>query len=106
MLLHPLARGEQPAVLGAFRFLQVRHTRRRRWWWGAQEDFHDPLASQHRRGPVGVGRQRENAAVAQQASPLVVRIGDAPEVVSRDVRHAVVPCEALVDEGVVRSQQL
>ena len=67
----------------------------------AEQHFHDPLAAQHRRGAIGHRRQRENAAVAEQAAAVLVRERDAPEIGAVHVLQAVVPRDALVDERVV-----
>ncbi len=51
--LHPLARGEQLAVLGLAGLLERRDVGRRRRRRRAEQHLHHPLAAQHRRGAVG-----------------------------------------------------
>ena len=106
VLLHALAHRAQPAVFRLRRRFEVRHVRRRRRRRRAEQHFHHPLAAQHRRGAIGVRRQRQDAAVAEQAAPPRVRIRHLAELVADDVRDAVVLREPLVDERVVGREEI
>ncbi len=56
----------------------VRRRRRRR---RAEDVRQHVLAAQHRRGPVGIRRQHQDAAVTEQAATrTLIAVGDAPEV--------------------------
>ena len=69
----------------------------------------DPVAPNHGGGTGGVGGDREDAAVAQQAPALpggIAGEADAAEVAAEDVRDAVVPGEAFVEERVVRREEI
>ena len=63
------------------------------------------LPRMHRRRAIGDRGQQQHAALAENAA---ARIGqrDAPEFVAGDVGDAVVPGDALVDEGIVGRQQV
>ena len=83
------------------------HVGRRRRRRRAEEVFEQPLAANHRRRAVRVGRHRQDAARAPAGRPGASSVsGDAPEVTAVHVRNAVVPRQPLVDEGVVRRQQV
>ena len=60
----------------------------------------------HRRHPRRVGRHRQDAGVAKQPGPPLVRHRHAPEVRPVDVANAVEPREPLLQVRVVRRQQL
>src|SRR4029434_5156766 len=67
----------------------------------------DELSAIDRRRPVGVGRDRQNAPLAEQtASRAVGQKRDAAELRSADVRDAVVLRQTLVEEREVRPQQI
>ena len=83
-----------------------RNVRRRRWRRRSQDVFENPFAAQNGRRPVRIGRHRQNAALAEQSAPGRVLYRDAPEVAAVDVRDAVVLREPVIDEGVVRRQQI
>ena len=101
--LHPFAQRRRiaPVVL-----LQRRHVGRRRRGRRPQQRLQHPLAAQHHRRPVGVGGHGQQARVAQQPVPAVVLPAVAAEPAAVDVRDAVVAGELLVQERVVRPQQL
>ena len=88
----------------AFR-LQVENVGRRRRRRRAQQVLENPLAALHHRGPVGVRRHRQDAALPQQ--PAAVGIGQRhpAELRAVDIRDAVVLGQALIEEGVVGVQQ-
>src|SRR5262249_17184274 len=58
------------------------------------------------RGSVGDGGQHQNSAFTEQTPPVIVRELHAPEFVSSHVRNSVMLCHTLVDECVVRGEQL
>ena len=87
--------------------LERRHVRRRRRRRRAEDVFEDPLAADHGRGAGRVRGHRQDAPLAEQAAPhAVVAELDAAEVAAVDVRDAVVLGQALVQERVVRLQQV
>ena len=87
--------------------LQCRHVGQRRRWRNSKNILEDPLAAQHRRGPGGIGRDRQNACLAKQpAAPAVFVQRDTPEAAAIHVRDAVMPGEPFVDERVIRPQQV
>src|SRR5262249_44667176 len=106
MYLHPLTRRQHLAAFGFFSLLQVRYVWWRWRWWRAEKYFHHPLSSKHRRGTVRKGREDQYAALAEQASPLVVRIFHAAKMRSSDVGNSIVLREALVGERVVGGEKL
>ena len=84
-----------------------RHVRRRRRRRRAEDVFQNPLAANHRRRARGIRRDREDAALPQQAAALAVPVQrDAPEVAAVHVRNAVVLREPLVQERVVGLEQV
>ena len=99
--LHAFACGEHAAVQRAFGLFEIGDTRRRGRGRRAEQHFHDPLAAQHRRRAVGVGRECQDTAVAQQSPAGIVGIRDPAEVVPRNARDAVMPGQPLVDERVI-----
>ena len=88
------------------RFVQARHRRGRRRRRGVQQVLEDPLAAKHRRGPRRVGRHREHARLHQHAFARRVAQIDSPELGAHDARQPVVAGEPLVDERVLRVQEL
>src|SRR5690606_28632978 len=67
----------------------------------------DPLPAYHRRGTVRVGRDGQDAAVAEQpSSRIVFRQLDAAEVRAFDTLDTVVPRDPIVQERVVGIEQL
>ena len=74
------------AVLAAL--LQRRDIGRRRRRRRAEHVLEQPLAPQHGRGPVGIRRHRQDAALAEQAAAIAVGEGHAPEVAAVDVRES------------------
>ena len=102
MLLHALAHG--PGLLALV--LERRHVGWRRRRRRAEQVLENPFAAQHRRGALGVRRDRQDAAVPEQ--PLSGLVGDrhAAKTAAVDVRNAVVPRQPLVDERVVGAQQI
>ena len=103
MRLHLLAHGQRLAVTAR---LQLGHVERRRWRRGAQQVLEHPLATLNDRRSVGIGRQRQDAAVSQQASAVGVADRNAPQLRSIDVLHAVVLGQPLIEIGVVGRQHL
>ena len=76
--------------------------RRRR----ADDVLEDPRAAQHRRRAIGVRRRHQDAALAEQAPAIRIGQRHAAELIAAHVRNAVVQREPLVDERVVRGQQI
>src|SRR4029077_20362191 len=72
----------------------------------ADEVLENPLAAAHGGCPVGVGRDRQDAAMAKQSAAVLVSDRDAPVLAAVDIRNAVVPRQALIHERVVGRQQL
>ena len=72
----------------------------------AQHVFEHPLAALHGRRAVRRRRHRQDAAVAEQPAAFASRELDAAKAAAADVRDAVVPREALVDERVVGGEQI
>ena len=90
VLLHPLAHRQRPCRRCSLSF-ERRHVRRRRRRRRAEQVLEHPLAAHHRRGAVRIRRDRQNAALPEQAAARARRCSvDAPEVVAVDVRDAVV----------------
>ena len=87
---------------------QRRHVWRRIRRAHPEDVRHDPLAARHRRGSFGLGGRRQNGRLAEQAFPHIhVRAErDAPELAAVNIRDAVVLGQPLVDERVVRRQQV
>ena len=104
VLLHRLAHRERAAVAGGL--LQGRHVGRRQRRRRAEQVLQHPLAAQHRRRAGRVGGSGQDAALAEQPAARGVRQLHAAEVAAVDVRDVVVPCQPLVDEGVVGGQQV
>ena len=74
----------------------------------AEDVRHDPLPARDRRGSFRLGGRREKRAFAEQSAPHVqagIQV-HAPELAAVDIRNAVVPGEPLVDERIVRGQQI
>ncbi len=87
--------------------LQRRHVRRGRRRRRAEDVLEDPLAADHGRRAGRVGGHGQDTPLAEQAAPhAVVAELDASEVAAVDVRDAVVLGQALVQERVVRLQQV
>ena len=105
MLRHQLAHRLRLVVRA--RSPSARHVRRRRRRRRAEHVLEDPLAAHDRRRPLGVRRQRQDAALGRAAlaaprrSPSTRR-----KLAAVDVRHAVVPRQPLVHERVVGGQQI
>jgi hypothetical protein len=83
-----------------------RHVWRRRRRRSAEDVFEQPLAAQDRRGAVGIGRDGQEAGMAEQPAALRVAERDAAEPAAGHVWHAIVARQPLVQERVVRGQEL
>ena len=88
------------------RFVEIRHIGRRLRRRGIQEIVEDPLAAQHRRRARRVRGDREDAALRQHAAARRGGQVDLPELRSRDVRHAIVARETLVQERVAAVDEI
>ena len=80
--------------------------RRCRWRRRAENVLQNPLAANDGRRSLSLRRDRENAPLAQQSPPCVIDDRHTPELAAVDPGYAVVLREALVDEGVIGSQQV
>ena len=88
-------------------FLQLGHVCRRRRRCRAENVFQDPLAADHRRGPVRTRRPGQNRALSQQpAAHAVAGKRNLPEALAIDAGNAVVLRQPLVQERVVRVEQI
>src|SRR5437762_1790915 len=83
------------------RFVEGRHVRRRRWRRRAEEHVQHPFAAQDRRRAVRNRRQRQNAALPEQAAAIRWRRHPL-ELVAGHVRNSIVLRKPLVDERVIR----
>ena len=84
------------------------HARRRIRRTHAEEGLQEPFAASHRRRALRIGGDGQQRTLAQQALAHVL-IGpqfDPTELRAVDAGDAVVPGEPLVDEGVIRRQQI
>ena len=77
MLLHPLAHRLRR---DAFAFIERRHVGRRWRRRRAEKVVEHPFAADHGRGSIAVRRDRENAALTEQAAARLVGDADAAEV--------------------------
>ena len=89
------------SVLRQCRDVERRVGRRR-----AEQAVQYPGATQHGRRAIGIRGQHQDGALAQQAVARLVVERHATEVAALDRLDAVVHRQALVEEGVVRGQQL
>ncbi len=103
VLFHALAHGQ---LLDGPIVFQRWNIRRRRWRGRTQELLQHPLAADRRRRPVGIGGHRQNAALSEQAVPVRVLQLDAAELDAVNALDPVVLGQALIQEGVVRTQQV
>ena len=74
----------------------------------AQEIFQNPLASQHGRRPVRVGRDQLKTSLSQQATAGVevfIKL-HTPEPSSINVWNSVMSRKAFVEECVIRGQEI
>ena len=92
-----------PSLLSSrlvFTFGRRRRHRRR------QDVLEQPLAANRRRGACRVRRHRQHARLSQQAPAVLVGQRHAPEVAAVHAGNPVVTRELLVEERVVRRQQI
>ena len=104
VLLHPLPQGSgQRGGRGILQFRDVR-----RGWRGrsGEQVLQDPLSPLHRTRPRRVAGDRQDARLPEQAPPPFGVDRDADQGVARHARNAVVLRQPLVDEGVVRIEEL
>src|SRR5438094_578652 len=100
-LLPPTAAFFTIARIVGWPWYSIRRRRRRR----SEQRFHDPLAALHRRRTIRYGGLHQDAALTQNAAPLVGH-RHAAELAADDVRDPVDLGDAFVDERVVRRQQV
>ena len=104
MLLEP--RPQRSRRLAALVFRQRRDVERRFGRRRAEQAIEYPGAAQHGRGAIRIRGQHQDGALAQQAVARRVLERHSTEVAALDRLDAVVHRQALVEEGVVRRQQL
>ena len=104
MLLEP--RPQRLRRLTASVLRQCRDVERRVGRRRAEQAVQYPGATQHGRGAIGIRGQHQDGALSQQAVARLVVERHATEVAALDRLDAVVHRQALVEEGVVRRQQL
>src|SRR5688572_31600708 len=104
MHLHLLANRQRLGVSGVV--VQQRDVRGWRRWRRAEHVVEQPPAAQDRRRTVRIGSHGEDTALTEQAAPYAVAEGDSPEVASVHVRDPIVAREPLIDERIVRRQQI
>src|SRR5690606_29652020 len=80
--------------------------RRRRGGGSAHQLREHPRAAQHRRGAIAVRRAEQHGALAEQAEAARIVELDAAELRTEHAVDAVMPRESLVQERVLRGQQL
>jgi hypothetical protein len=73
----------------------------------AKNVLEQPLAAQRRRRAVGIGAaHRDDRRLAEQPPPVLVGQRDTAEVAAVDAGNAIVPGELLVEERVLRGQEV
>src|SRR5688572_22134399 len=87
-------------------FLERRHDGRRRWDRRADDVLEDPYAALNWRRALRQRGDEQDAAVAEHAAASVVLDGHAAEVAAVNAVDTVVTREPVVDERVVRSQEI
>ena len=104
VLLEHLAHG---GCLCRLRLVEIRvHARRRRRHRSRQNVLEQPLAANRGRRAMRIGRNRQDARLAEQTP--AVRVGErhSPEVAAVDPRNPIVTGQLLVEERVVRGQEI
>ena len=91
--------------VSVFLLVEVGHVGRRRRRGRAEELLENPLAAFDGRGAGGVGGEREDAGLGEEAA-AVGRRADLAEVAAFDAVDAVVLGEAVVDEGEVGVEEV
>src|SRR5439155_1772035 len=67
----------------------------------------NPLAANHRRGPGGIRRHRENTALSEQTAPLIVLAQrDTAKAAAVHVGNSVMLRQSFIQERVVRLQEI
>ena len=103
MLFHALA--HRQLLCGRIVF-QRWNVGRRRWGRSPQELLQHPLSADGRRRPVGIGGHRQYAGLSEQSVPVRVFKFDAAELIAVNALDPIVLRQALIEEGVVRTQQV
>ena len=104
MLLHALAHGQYDTIITLFP--KPRNIRRRRRRRRAENIFQNPFAANCRGGAIGIGRNRKNAALPQQAATGLIGQRDLAEMIPLNVRYLVMPRQPFIDERIVRREEL
>ena len=96
MLFHLLAHRQKRAIFAmGFERRDIGRRRRRR---GAQEILQNPLATLHHRGPVGIGRDGEDAALSEQAAAALALQRYPAELRAIDIRG----CRSAAPDALLR----
>ena len=81
--------------------IEVRHIRRRRRGRGAKKLLENPFPPENRRGPGGIGGQRQNAALGQNPPARGAFHRDPLELLAADTFDPVVASQPSIDPGKV-----
>src|SRR6185503_13287142 len=82
------------------------HLRRRRFRWNTNDVAHDVFAAQNGRRAIGIGRGQQHCALAEQSPARRIFELDSAELIALDAVDTVTPSQSLVDERVLRAQQV
>src|SRR5262245_19399531 len=102
--VHLFAQAQQPSVLAAR--LQIGHVWRRRRRRRAEQVFKNPFAPLDYRRAVRVRGYGQDAALPQQPAAVRIAQRDAAELRAVDAANAVMFGQSLIQESVVRVQQI
>src|SRR5436189_2544885 len=103
MLLHPVTERASQRFLAFFEFRDIRRGRRRR---SAENIIEHPFAALNWRGASGIGSNRQDAALCEQASTVIAFEADLPKLFSLDAVDPVMMRKLLVQERVIRVDKL
>ncbi len=107
MLLHALAHRKNFPIGALAVFFQWRNVGGNRGSRNTKDIFENPLAARDRRCAIVGRRHHQQASFSQQPSPRIVFFKcDPAEMASANVRDSIVPRETLIDEGVIRVEQI
>src|SRR5262249_3866829 len=104
MSLHPLAHGPWMPIRTFV--IQRGHVRRRRWRRRAEHVVEDQPSTQHGGRANGQRLERQDTSMAQQAASRTSLGGHALKAASVEVWNSVVASQAVVDERVIRREEL
>ena len=106
MLFHSFSNCQLPTRVHGGRGVEVGHARRGGRRRTVEHHLHHPFAPFNGACTGRMRGQGEDAGMTQQSPSLVVGILHPPEVAASHVRHAVVPGQPSIDEGVIGRVQL